>query len=320
MIRTDRFSLPKDAWYVGTASVRLGTSPLAVTIHGEQIVLFRDGDDAAFAIHDRCPHRGVALSLGRVEDGTLACPYHGWRFNGRGGCQHIPSLRPDQRIKDVSVRSYPVVEQDGHVWIWMGSGEPKRGPDPIEDFAAFAWLQGAIDMDCEAILPIENNLDVCHAAFTHPNQHPQWFRVQAAGLMVNEYKIETTSRAILVTGPGTRLHYTFPDRITVGGNAGFRLVLHHVPTTPGRCRQHWLLQRSPVQTPVAPTWSDNEPEILAQDRRILETAQRAYDTEGGRFEQSAEADAPGLAVRRLLVAYRDGKTASTNSRQISILS
>lgn len=316
----DRFPLPRDAWYIGAASAQLGNTPFAVTIHGEALVLFRDARGAASAVQDRCPHRGVALSLGRIEDGVLACPYHGWRFDGQGKCRLVPSLRPDQSIKDVSIRTYPVAEQDGYVWIWMSTIAPESGPDVIEDFASYSWLQGAIDMDCEAILPIENNLDVCHAAFTHPNQHPQWFRAQAVGLQVNDYVIEASSAGIVVAGQGVLLRYNLPDRVVVGGGDAFRLVLHHVPTTPGRCRQHWLLQRERVETQVSPIWDDREPEILAQDRRVLETAQRAYDAAGDTFERSVEADAPGLAVRRLLAGQASGAPLVFPARRIAVAS
>ncbi len=67
---------------------------------------------------------------------------------------------------------------------------------------------------------------------------------------------------------------------------------------PDQRLQHWLLQREPTPEPAAPIWSDKEPEILAQDRRVLESAQRAYAREGDRFEQSVEADATTPAARR----------------------
>lgn len=320
MSQADRFPLPKEAWYIGAASIRLGDAPLAIVIHGEAIVLFRNAQGAAAALQDRCPHRGVALSLGKVEGDTLACPYHGWRFDEGGVCRAIPSLRPDQRIRDVSVRAYPVAEQDGHVWIWTGTGDPPTGPEPIDDFGVFAWIQGAIDMACEAFLPIENNLDVCHAAFTHPNRHPQWFRVQATGFQINTYQIEGAERCLAVRGRGVQLRYTLPDRVVVGSGDAFRMVLHHVPTTPGRCRQHWLFQRERVEAPVAPIWSDNEPEILAQDRLVLESAQRNRESLGAIAERSVEADAPGLAVRRLLSAQGEGMTVPLQHRSIEVMS
>lgn len=318
----DRIPLPRDAWYIVAASTQLGGAPVAVTLHGMPIVLFRDADGHPQALHDRCPHRGVALSLGTVGDGTIACAYHGWRFDGTGHCRHIPSLREDQTIKSAPVRRYPVVEQEGYVWLWVGDAAPVGAPLAIAGFDRFQWLQGAMELACEAILPIENNLDICHAAFTHPHMHPQWFRVQAVGFLPSRYQVDSDATALTVTGPGTQLRFDLPDRVTVASGDAFRLVLHHVPTVPGRCIQHWLLQRGPVETAQPPIWSSAEPEILAQDRVVLESAQHAYAAEGDGFEQSVEADATTLAARRLIALAarpREHREAETK-RTILVLS
>ena len=76
----DREPLPLESWYVACASAELGPEPIARRVHDRPIVLFRDGQGAAGALHDRCPHRGVALSLGQIAEGAVACAYHGWRF------------------------------------------------------------------------------------------------------------------------------------------------------------------------------------------------------------------------------------------------
>jgi nitrite reductase/ring-hydroxylating ferredoxin subunit len=265
-------------------------------IFGEPIVLFRDGSGNPAALHDRCPHRGVALSLGSVEGGSIACAYHGWRFGGDGRCAHVPSLTADRSIPPgAAVRTYPCAEQDGQIWIWMGDGEPAGTPRPIPGFADTIWVQGAIDLACEAILPIENNLDICHPTFTHAGSHPQWFMVQQVGFNDREYLMTSTGTGITVEAGPTTLRYDLPDRVTVvtEGPVPFRLILMHTPTAPGRCRQHWLMASGSVgdQRPHAVSWSDDEPEILAQDRRVMESAQRAYEAEGDGFEVSVEADA-----------------------------
>lgn len=318
----DRVPLPQQAWYVGAASSRLADAPLAIMIHGQAIVLFRDSAGRAHALHDRCPHRGVALSLGTVSGGLIACAYHGWRFDGTGRCRHIPSLRSEQPVKTAPARTYPTAERDGYVWVWTGQGAPTGQPLPIEGFDRYTWLQGATALACEAIMPIENNLDICHAAFTHPHMHPQWFRAQAAGFQPTRYELATDPGGLTVSAPGTLLRFDLPDRVTVGGGEAFRLVLHHVPTMPGQCLQHWLLQREPTHEPAAPIWSDKEPEILAQDRRVLESAQRAYAQEGDAFEQGVEADATTLAARRAVRLAVQGRIAEAfpGNRSLCVLS
>ena len=63
-------------WFILCTSRELGTRPLARTLQGTPLVLFRDGRGRPAALLDRCPHRNVPLSLGRVRDGQLECNYH----------------------------------------------------------------------------------------------------------------------------------------------------------------------------------------------------------------------------------------------------
>jgi phenylpropionate dioxygenase-like ring-hydroxylating dioxygenase large terminal subunit len=86
----------------------LRRAPLRVVLAGEPIVLFRGEGGAIGALIDRCPHRGVALSLGRVgADGCLECPFHGWRFAPDGSNRHVP-LSPDARRETLGAAALPV--------------------------------------------------------------------------------------------------------------------------------------------------------------------------------------------------------------------
>src|SRR6185437_12448983 len=104
----------KNYWYIACASSQLDGTPKAARVCDEEIVLFRDKEGKPHALLDRCCHRGVRLSRGRVcGNGNIACGYHGWEFDRSGTCVHIPSLLEDQRIpKGFGVPSYPCVEQD----------------------------------------------------------------------------------------------------------------------------------------------------------------------------------------------------------------
>jgi len=307
----DREPLPLEAWYVACAASELtGAAPLARRIHDRPIVLFRDGEGVAGALHDRCPHRGVALSLGKMEEGSVACAYHGWRFGRDGACAHIPSLCEDRPVAaGVAADAYPCAEQDGYVWVWTGLGAPSpAAPLPIPAFAERAWIQASIDLACEAILPIENNLDVSHPYFTHPRTHPQWFVIEQIGFRENVYRLALTETGLRLTGGrdgygGVSLSFDLPDRATVDlGPQGPLIVMHHTPTTPGHCRQHWLFSSALAEGEQTHSlrWTDKEPEILRQDRRVMESAQLTYMAEGDGFERSVEADAPTLLARRII--------------------
>ena len=76
-------------WYPVTWSTHVTSKPSAFTICGEKIALVRD-NGTAYALHDRCPHRGVPLSLGNQQfPGTLSCPYHGWTYNLSDGLHGV---------------------------------------------------------------------------------------------------------------------------------------------------------------------------------------------------------------------------------------
>src|SRR5918997_3897383 len=85
------------SWYVACLVRELRADrPLARTVDDTPLVLFRDTAHHAVALLDRCPHRNVPLSCGRVNDGLLQCCYHGWTFDGTGACRAVPGLVGDE--------------------------------------------------------------------------------------------------------------------------------------------------------------------------------------------------------------------------------
>src|SRR5258705_13982449 len=111
-------------WYIAGPVVRLGRKPVSTLVGDHRVVLFRDEQRRANALVDRCPHRGVPLSLGSVVDGTVRCRYHGWRFAGTGTCVEVPSLIDPVTPNRCNVVSYPCVTQDGYVWVFIGDTQP----------------------------------------------------------------------------------------------------------------------------------------------------------------------------------------------------
>jgi phenylpropionate dioxygenase-like ring-hydroxylating dioxygenase large terminal subunit len=98
-------------WYTACASSRLQSAPFATRVLDSDLVLFRDSTGTAHALLDRCCHRGVKLSLGRMTDGRLACGYHGWQYDGSGRCVHVPSLTAGRQIPETfRVPSFPYFE------------------------------------------------------------------------------------------------------------------------------------------------------------------------------------------------------------------
>jgi phenylpropionate dioxygenase-like ring-hydroxylating dioxygenase large terminal subunit len=123
----------RNLWYrAAPADARRRGRLCRYILLGEPILLGRAHDGRAFALRDICPHRGVPLSAGRVlEENTVECCYHGWRFATDGVCRFIPSLVEGQDFDSsrIRVRSYPLGEQDGQLWVFMAApGHEREAP------------------------------------------------------------------------------------------------------------------------------------------------------------------------------------------------
>ena len=160
----------RSAWYVACWSSELRRRPLQRRLFGEPIVLFRAGDRGIGAFVDRCPHRGVPLSEGRVVGDRLQCAYHGWQFDCAGACRAIPGFlgEPDKATRRPG--RHAVREQQGLVWVW---GEPDAEPvgEPFEspwvDARGYTVIREDVQARANLHMVAENALDVPHTAFLH---------------------------------------------------------------------------------------------------------------------------------------------------------
>lgn len=121
-----------NVWYVAGFSKDLSNAPIKVTMLGADLVLFRETDGTAVCISNVCPHRGSSLAEGVLyKDGTLACPFHGFRFNGHGACTLIPSRRDhDAQVVAPGIRTdaYATVEKYGLIWVCLGDDPDAASP------------------------------------------------------------------------------------------------------------------------------------------------------------------------------------------------
>lgn len=159
------------AWYVVCASDELKKTPISRRIFGTPIVLFRSAGGAPGALLDRCPHRNVPLSLGRVtRAGRLECAYHGWQFDTAGTCRKVPALCGPAEAAARNTPAFACREQDGFIWVWA---EPDDEPD-AEPFRFPLMGKPGYTTVCEHVIAkstlhaaAENALDVPHTAFLH---------------------------------------------------------------------------------------------------------------------------------------------------------
>jgi phenylpropionate dioxygenase-like ring-hydroxylating dioxygenase large terminal subunit len=155
---------------VGVAS-KLKLKPLSMQLAGEMLVFFRDKAGYAAALIDRCPHRGVALSMGTVNGaGCLECPFHGWAFRGDGGCDHIPlSNVSEQNRQHYAATSLPVREIGGLLWVFTGhdpAGTEPELPLALHDPKWHTWVYESI-WNTHWTRAMENMLDSVHVPFVH---------------------------------------------------------------------------------------------------------------------------------------------------------
>jgi phenylpropionate dioxygenase-like ring-hydroxylating dioxygenase large terminal subunit len=160
----------RNYWYVAAWDREVTRGLLARTFLDEPVVLYRKEDGAPVALEDRCCHRQLPLSMGKLEGDALRCGYHGLLFNSQGNCIQIPgqdSVPPQARV-----RAYPVLEKFNWVWIWMGD-PAKADPALIPnwwwaDHPEWAFTRpDMIHLRCNYQLISDNVLDVTHLAYVH---------------------------------------------------------------------------------------------------------------------------------------------------------
>lgn len=159
----------RNAWYAAAWLSEIEDKPLARTFLEEPVVLFRDTSGGIIALADRCPHRFAPLSQGKVVGDAIQCPYHGLRFDGQGSCvynYHGPVP------KAAKVPSYPLMQRDGLVWIWMGD-PALADEDKLPDFGSFTtdkdftFAHGYLPVTGNYQLVVDNLLDLTHGQFLH---------------------------------------------------------------------------------------------------------------------------------------------------------
>jgi len=211
-------------WYpVAWAKDLKPSQVIPVVIWQEKIALYRDDENKVYALEDACPHKGVALHKGEVQDSNLLCPYHGWEFNGEGECVRIPYLPQEQKLPCAKARSYPVQEKYGLIWVFPGEPHLATTKQPPEapEYEDSNWLAVPIPAYFKAHFSIcnENTMDALHG-FLHKDLQG-WFdpvlinltqeeasvnaqyRVSYQGLMtkllgLNKQGVDVTTRTISI--------------------------------------------------------------------------------------------------------------------------
>jgi phenylpropionate dioxygenase-like ring-hydroxylating dioxygenase large terminal subunit len=155
-------------WTPVLLSKQVGERPVAVTVAGEELVLFRDGHGRLAALSNHCLHRGAALSLGKVFDGCLHCPFHGWAYAPNGEVKKVPLSAPSKHAPAFT-QSLPVREIGELIWLYTGQTaqppEPQVPPSLVDPGLTRNYLERR--WSCHWTRAMENMLDSPHLPFVH---------------------------------------------------------------------------------------------------------------------------------------------------------
>lgn len=160
-------------WHPIAAVAELEDEPVkAVTLLGEELVLYRDRQGTYGLLGRHCPHRRADLSYGWVEDEGLRCSYHGWCFDATGRCTAQPfedAVGVTARFKETAAqRAYPVEAKAGLLFAYLG-------PDPaplLPTWEPFTWTDGFVqvvtsEVPCNWLQGQDNSIDPVHFEWLH---------------------------------------------------------------------------------------------------------------------------------------------------------
>jgi phenylpropionate dioxygenase-like ring-hydroxylating dioxygenase large terminal subunit len=161
-------------WYIVCRSRDLQERPVAMSLFERHMVVFRAKNGKPAALEDRCLHRNAKLSEGRVCDGLITCPYHGWTYRGDGTLAQIPASCDDLGLQKSVLKTFPCIEQDGFIWVVPSEAPATESPLPFPFLNENGWTNFVMVTDFNAPVEacLENFLDCPHAAHVHKG----WFR------------------------------------------------------------------------------------------------------------------------------------------------
>jgi phenylpropionate dioxygenase-like ring-hydroxylating dioxygenase large terminal subunit len=315
-------------WHPVLRAADLGDEPVARTLLGERLVLFRDHAGVPAALPDRCPHREEPLSLGQLEGGFLRCAYHGWVFAGDGHCVEVPSNGPGVPAPP-RAHLAPLRCAERYGLVWVCPGEPAAGIPEVEQERDAAFRRINVEVQTwrtSALRMVDNFLDVAHFPWVHAGTLGSSSSREVAPVVLEDlgdfhgyaYEVEVAN----ASPEGTRASGSTAATLTRRMTSGFAL--------PFTCRstiryesglEHVLLLCStPVDDETAyftfVVWRNDDravpaEEVIAFDRAIGEEDRRMLEAIGGPFplERGAlcdvRADRTALEWRRRLVALLD---------------
>lgn len=297
-------------WYAVCFSSQLGRQkPLAARVAGRDLVLFRDSSGNVRALSRYCTHRGADLALGRVNEGRLACAYHGWQFDGDGRCACIPA-HPDRPIPDFAHnRAYPACDHGGLVWVYLGPEAMPQVPQLFPELTTGAYRLVPYQDVWQAHLTrvVESVLDVAHLAFVHRKTIGR--RTPAAIPRVS-FDVDHGDKIRIQNGGGV-LEYWFPQMWILRPAERQGGFINFVTFTPVDAETTLILgyagrsfaRSIPGMDAVFRRYSLR---VLREDQQVVESQHPRPIPEALRMEAHVPADAPQVRFRQRWYRFLTG--------------
>jgi phenylpropionate dioxygenase-like ring-hydroxylating dioxygenase large terminal subunit len=252
---------------------------------GLDIVLWRS-TQGIHCWRDLCIHRGAQLSLGKICDDRLVCPYHAWEYGPAGQCVRIPA-QPNQ-APPVKARAQTFHVRERYGLIWTCVGEP-RGDVPRfeagEDPTFRLIVAGPYFFRAHGPRVIENFLDVAHLGFVHAGMlgDPQHGEIEdyevstgSQGPEAREIRIWQPDPDGMGKGAHVTYHYWVSAPLTVGlekvyGEQRFSILAQVAPIDSNTCESRLILAMNYADDTPDETFVHFQDEVNAQDKTVVES-------------------------------------------------
>lgn len=302
-------------WHVVARSADVPEGPpVAVRLLDEDLVLWRAGDRVV-AWRDLCVHRGARLSLGTVQNGTLACRYHGWTYDPDGRCVRFPA-HPELRPPASTARAaaYRAVERYG--WIWVSLGIPDRDLPPFDQWDDVSFRKvhcGPYRIRASGPRIVENFLDVTHFPFVHQGllgdpAHPEvsdyTAEIGPAGVTASDITVWQPDPDGMGRGAQVTYRYRVPRPLTatfVKTSAGPQFAMYFT-VTPVADRESiaWMYVAMDYGDQTDEEVRRFQDEIIAQDIPVVESQRPELLPLDLQAELHLRSDRTAIAYRRWL--------------------
>jgi len=214
-----RYTLPIPfGWYAVSLSHDLEVGEVKpVEYFDREMVLFRTESGEAKVLDAYCPHLGAHLGYGgSVQGESIACPFHGWQFNGDGFCTSVPyaNKQPPKTVDKQCIKHYHCKEDNGAIWVWYHPSDEAphweldhvpemNDPEYWVNFECRDWI-----IDCHIQDTNENAVDKAHFAYVHSSENVPEGEVQIDG---HRRITELASRTPAYTDEGQPIDGEFTD-------------------------------------------------------------------------------------------------------------